>query len=854
MKKKKILTAAEATLAFFACVLSVRGGEGPLYYEVDLGVLGDGPTTNSSWVYSWVYNINNKGQIVGDNRVSRDLTYSFLYSDSAVEIISVGPFTHVNGINDFGQIIGHRFDNPQFGAFLYSNGSIQYLPLPKGATTYAEAINNKGQIAGHFYFLSDGTASGERIFLYSSDGSVRNIEIPAGRRSITVGALNESGQIVGSTRSLVGRSTRIHGFLYSDGVLRDIGTFGGDESSASDINDDGHVVGWASIDIFKRHAYLCTGGVMKDLGTLGGDISGASGINNLGQIVGESTANVSLEFLDYRAFLYSGHTMYDLNDLVINPTPDWKFYSAREINDIGQIIGSKRDKRGWLRPFLLNPVSLEWKKVIEREPRKPSYGECPVKEPGKDSLVVVTHGWIKPFDDPDASTAWVDDTVCKIRGYLDSKGLSSWQVVGYRWVEDARVSSPQTALKNAAMEGESLGRCLTSEGWSHIHFIAHSAGSALIQSATDIIKANSPTTTVHETFLDAFVGFDYDNVASYGKGADWADNYFSHDLLTGGETWPFTEGLLEHAYNVDVTLVDRDKEEKLAYFSTPSGLRSCPQGISSHRWPVMFYESTIPPNRLDGLEGFGFTLSKEFGSFDVARTSYPVGRNSLRVLGKSNGNPCDKLFQTTPPVIGSPLDFSNLLLRQSPTGLVQKNGGSVRLTTDSLAWVTAFVAPTNSVNFISFATQFLSVEGASGLLSVYWDTNLVGSVDERAVRQGLQGYSLGVPRVLANSVYALGFRLDAFTDVQSSVLITNVTFASVGVSKPFALSITDEKFEGRRVFQLTGESGFTYSVETSTNLIDWETFALLVNTNGIVRFADTVLTNAPARFYRAAAP
>ena len=99
-----------------------------------------------------------------------------------------------------------------------------------------------------------------------------------------------------------------------------------------------------------------------------------------------------------------------------------------------------------------------------------------------------------------------------------------------------------------------------------------------------------------------------------------------------------------------------------------------------------------------------------------------------------------------------------------------------------------------------------------------------------------------------------GFRLDAFGSVQSSVTVTNVALGFAGIRDPFSLSLIGRGNNGLPVLQLTGPLGFNYRVETSANLVDWTTTAILVNTNGVVRFTIPETTNATARFYRAVAP
>jgi hypothetical protein len=55
-------------------------------------------------------------------------------------------------------------------------------------------------------------------------------------------------------------------------------------------------------------------------------------------------------------------------------------------------------------------------------------------------------------------------------------------------------------------------------------------------------------------------------------------------------------------------------------------------------------------------------------------------------------------------------------------------------------------------------------------------------------------------------------------------------------------------------FLLQGSTGVVYTIETSTNLVNWSPLQTFSNVNGAVQFTDTNWGAFPQRFYRITAP
>lgn len=198
--------------------------------------------------------------------------------------------------------------------------------IPTSFHIHSGARNRFGQIVGWVYCKAD---AGTHAALLQN-GVTRDLGTLGGKRSYA-NALNDKGQVVGYS-SL--RNGSQHAFFWQQDCLSDLGTLGGTNSTANAINNLGQVVGDADTDLGSTRAFLYSQGVMRDLGTLGGIESCARSINNRGQIVGEAETASG----ERHAFVYGDGAMLDLNRLTDLP-PGWVLTSAERVDDAGCIWG-----------------------------------------------------------------------------------------------------------------------------------------------------------------------------------------------------------------------------------------------------------------------------------------------------------------------------------------------------------------------------------------------------------------------------------------------------------------------------------------------------------------------------------
>ena len=782
----------------------------------------------------WAAAINNLGVTVGVLQGGR---YSPVFWDAAGTLRFMNGIPDDNlssetrslmGINDLGEIVGRVCNSPTSPLFR-ADGCDGFFWSPiTGAQNLGELPTSGSHYTGGFGINSGSQVVGfsnGRVFLWTASGGIRDLnslldQSGAGWTLISANAINDSGQIVGyGDHNGLTRAFLLTPVPTATPVLA---------VSPSALDFSGVNVG-SSKDL--SFTVQNTGG-----GTLTGSASTSAPFsivgNNSFNLAANETQDLTVRFSPTSAATFNGNVSFTSNAGDASPTvtgtgvlldtdgdgmPDqWEILYGLNPNDPtdadldpdGDGITNYFEYVLGTSPLSRFTVGTLIPDAVIKTANEPIYGTCPAKSAQANKLVVIIHGWNSyGIKKPDRSPAdnWVANMADKIRSAITNNGAAAeWDVCTYDWESDAAQFNPNTAWTNAGKHGQKLGYELFRRGYNYVHFVAHSAGSNLLQTAIEEIiseyeslhtgftsSCNAvplpddcllPKPTFHSTFLDAYIAESIFHPARarkyaidrYGLNALWAEHYV--DLKTLGDD---TDTFLSKAINFDVSDLDPDADTVL-------GLDS----IHNHIWPHVWYELTI--NSSDGPDyaskmGFGFPMSREDGgdlpSHDKAAGIQHYFRRGDDCNLKTEASTCGQDVPIPPPSIGTKfvLDTSiGFLSSQAANQLAVSDTGTVAfpsaiaatLTTGSPVWLSVGVNTSRLINSLQLDYRFLS--GHKGFLSIFFDGKLIRELDQQFVSLGTNVSSkIWLGEVLPGQ-HVFSLRLDAFDATQAIIEISNV--------------------------------------------------------------------------------
>lgn len=327
--------------------------------------------TRTDATISYGYGTNNKGDVVGSYGTSAGVNTSkpFYY----IEGMSLGTPTDYGGIknywdgtstnvagafytvNDLGMMAGGMIF-PDGGGVLNQPRSVLGMQGSAGKLRILSGLgfpmtimdrNMNGAIVGY-----DPTNAISSVSVQSS--SIKYLPV-SGTQSKAF-ALNDSGVIVGLrvVTGAVPQVVKAVRWANESTAAADLGTFGGSNSYALDVNNQGQVVGAAQDANSTYKSFIWSNSVMTNLGSLPALAhSVARSVNNQGWVVGYATARTpvtigprgapnAFQDDDNRAFIYiPGIGMRDLNSM-ISPAINFTIIDATDISDTGYISATAR--------------------------------------------------------------------------------------------------------------------------------------------------------------------------------------------------------------------------------------------------------------------------------------------------------------------------------------------------------------------------------------------------------------------------------------------------------------------------------------------------------------------------------
>jgi probable HAF family extracellular repeat protein len=246
-------------------------------WQEDLGIVDLKPLTG---VNTSANDINENGEITGGGDTGFGDFHAYLLSEGTSFDLGTlgGNESEALAVNRRGQVAGHsRIAGAVVKhAFLIPDPG-RMLDLSSlggaGTTSIAHDVNDEGAVVG----LAETSTRQPHAFLWTPADGMRDLGTLGAAPSIALG-INNRAEVVGGSG---------HAFLWTDKAgMVDLGTLGGRTSCANDVNDLGCIVGVSQTGATDARGSPVTRAFLRapdgsiwDLGTLGGEHSSAAAIS-----------------------------------------------------------------------------------------------------------------------------------------------------------------------------------------------------------------------------------------------------------------------------------------------------------------------------------------------------------------------------------------------------------------------------------------------------------------------------------------------------------------------------------------------------------------------------------------------